>query len=522
MLESIWWAFVLRTAQGAVEASPTLLCGVLTAGILRRMVGPAGTRRLFGTHHAAGLLQAWGLGMLLPVCSLGVLPVAHEMRRAGVSGGNILAFCLAAPLLNPISFLYGLTLAEPLTILCYTSGSLILSLVCGLVWERLFPRENHLDPVLLTAAESQPMPTPGVRRILAVAVTAARALAGIALVYFVVGLVASGLLSALLPFGGLQATMKSNDPFSPLLMAILVAPAYMGPLPGMMRIGLMFEHGNSVGAAFVLLVLGIAVNVGLLAWTFRTFAPKAALAWFGLVGLATLSIAYVLENPLKPHVEPADHTHAFDDFTNPFPSHMQVDPAFVWGKLTERLGVLESFSLVFLAALMAAGMAERLGRWRGALEAWLNLPPTDLPGKRSWDLVIPGPILGGIALLGLVVFSVFSVFVYYPPPDQLLQDMARVKADAIVAVRTGKTEEGIRRLEHWDLLTRKLQVGVFLRTGKLNGDATKQAEEFRESLEKVRDALLAANNDEARTLLPEVEKTYWACRQSFARLSGLE
>jgi uncharacterized membrane protein YraQ (UPF0718 family) len=43
---------------------------------------------------------------MLPVRSLGVIPIAREMRRAGVSSGTILAFVLAAPQIDPVSLLY--------------------------------------------------------------------------------------------------------------------------------------------------------------------------------------------------------------------------------------------------------------------------------------------------------------------------------------------------------------------------------------------------------------------------------
>ena len=119
----IVWSIVLRTGQTVIEASSTLLVGILVAAVMRRMLGAAGTRRLFGGTGWRGLFRAWGVGMLLPVCSLGVIPIAREMRRAGVPGGTILAFVLAAPHINPLSLLYGLTLSEPVVIICFAAAS---------------------------------------------------------------------------------------------------------------------------------------------------------------------------------------------------------------------------------------------------------------------------------------------------------------------------------------------------------------------------------------------------------------
>jgi hypothetical protein len=39
---------------------------------MRRMLGAEGTRRLFGGSGWKGLLRAWAVLTLLPVCSLGV------------------------------------------------------------------------------------------------------------------------------------------------------------------------------------------------------------------------------------------------------------------------------------------------------------------------------------------------------------------------------------------------------------------------------------------------------------------
>src|ERR1700756_2258319 len=156
MVEGIFWSIVLRTGQIAVDSSMTLLCGFIVAGVMRRMLGAEGTRRLFGGAGWKGLFRAWAVGTLLPVCSLGVIPIAREMRRAGVPSGTILAFVLAAPHINPLSLLYGLTLSEPLVIICFAIGSLVIALTAGVVWGRFLVSE--LD---MTAPAEEPMSAPG-------------------------------------------------------------------------------------------------------------------------------------------------------------------------------------------------------------------------------------------------------------------------------------------------------------------------------------------------------------------------
>src|SRR6056297_2059234 len=127
---------LIRIAQGFIAAAPTLLVGLLIAAILRYYLGREGTRRLFGGDSLRSIPQSWLVGMLLPVCSIGVLPILVEMVRARVKPGALTAFALSAPLFNPLSLLYGMTLSRPLVILMFAFGSLVVVTAVGWLWDR--------------------------------------------------------------------------------------------------------------------------------------------------------------------------------------------------------------------------------------------------------------------------------------------------------------------------------------------------------------------------------------------------
>ena len=94
-------------ADGAalVQAAPTILVGVLVAAIFDRCLGAEGTRRVFGGRGWKSFLCAWAWGMMLPVCSLGVIPIVRQMRCAGLSGGT-----------HPGVWAHGASLQSPLGI----------------------------------------------------------------------------------------------------------------------------------------------------------------------------------------------------------------------------------------------------------------------------------------------------------------------------------------------------------------------------------------------------------------------
>ena len=174
--------------QAFVQAAPTILVGLVVAGIFRRLLGHEGTRRLFGCGTRRELPQAWLIGMLLPVCSLGVIPIAREMRRARISGGAILAFAMTAPLFNPLSMLYGLTLSEPFVILSFAFCTMLVVTAVGAIWNRIFPGTAYEEP-------APPPVAYGVKRMAAIVVAAAREVVGPSLGYIVIALLGVVLLS---------------------------------------------------------------------------------------------------------------------------------------------------------------------------------------------------------------------------------------------------------------------------------------------------------------------------------------
>jgi hypothetical protein len=58
------------------------------------------------------------------------------------------------------------------------------------------------------------------------------------------------------------------------------------------------------------------------------------------------------------------------------------------------------------------------------------------------------------------------------------------------------------------------QVGLCIRTGHMDPEASRLTEDLRERLEDLRDALLAGDASGAKELLPTVESAYARCRDA--------
>ena len=364
MSQAIFWGAVLRFSQAFLQSTPTILVGLAVAAIFRRLLGHENTRRLFGCGTWREVPQAWLIGMLLPICSLGVIPVAREMRRARIAGGTILAFAMTAPLFNPLSLLYGLTLSEPFVILSFAFCTLLVVTAVGLAWGWLFPGVLHDEPAPAPVAY-------GLKRMAALLVAAAREVTGPSFGYVFISLLGVIVLSVALPPGSLQSTMEHTNHYAPLAMTVVAVPAYTPPLMAMSQIGSMFQHANSVGAAFVLLTLGAGINLGLIAWVFRNYGLHRGFTWMGILLTVVLAIAYAIENPLFPdEIEPPGHTHAFDIYCRPFGPDTNNLPAAVMAKLKESLQPVERVGMIVLGSLFAFGLILRAVDRRWRIEDW--------------------------------------------------------------------------------------------------------------------------------------------------------
>ena len=508
MSETLLRGFFLRFSQSLISASPFILAGLVVAGVLRRLMGREMTLRFFGGDSRRSLVQAWGIGMLLPVCSLGVIPVIREMKRFGLKGGTILAFAMSAPLFNPLSVLYGLTLSEPMAIIAFAFCSLIVVTGVGLIWDRLFPASGQAEP-------DSPNVAQGIKRMLSIGVTAAREAGGVSAVYILLALIGVAMLGVIIPAGSLQHAMNGDNPLAPLTMAAVAIPVYATPMLAMSQLGMMFQHANSPGAAFVLLVLGAGMNMGLVAWMIRQYGWKRSAVWFALLLVVVLGLAYGVDRPLYPsEIDPADHTHAFDIYCRPFHGPVSDPRRFVMQKLSRDTQPYERYACMLLGVIAATGLTLNLLDRRQRIEGWLEQKP-EKDNSGQLDVEIPGPVLGGIALLGLVAVSIVGCYSYYPPPEEVLEEMVIARTEALAAALSGDTVHSKYWLEIYDDWSRKLEVGTFLRDGKLSEYHRIKARILREQLELLEHEVEDQELDEIRRLVAHIGLTHRRLRVAY-------
>ncbi|MEM8912810.1 MAG: permease [Planctomycetota bacterium] len=471
----------VRLAQGFIAAAPTLLVGLLIAAVLRYYLGRQGTRRLFGGDSLRSLPQSWLVGMLLPVCSIGVLPILIQMRRSQVKPGAMFAFALSAPLFNPLSLLYGLTLSRPLVIILFAFGSLFIVTILGLLWDRL---DRRNPSTIEHDQEGRERGLIGAKRLAAMVVLMAREASGRPLFLTFVALSGLAVLAAALPYASFQHRVERDDPLAPLTMLVVALPVYATPMLAMSQLGMMFQHANSPGAAFTLLILGAGLNFATVFWFGQHYSWRTAAIWLTGLLLIVVGISYGINKPLiPPGVQPAGHTHAFDIYASPIPSQ---DPD-VWGSAQEAIvNQADIAGCVALATLLALSVTGWTLRALSIDESSIPADTRDagdVIAPRKYDIIIPPSVIGATMLVGLVALSVVACYAYYPSPNECLEEISLARAECLSAASSGDKDHALFWLPVWEEWSRRLEVGTFIRHGEVRRYQSMQGYLIRKKLE---------------------------------------
>src|SRR5690349_3614567 len=121
-----------------VQALPFLVLGVVVSGLIAAFVSADRISRWLPSRPALAVAVAGVGGAALPGCECGSVPIARRLFGGGVSGAAALTFMLSAPAINPV-VLVATAVAfpgQPAMVVARCAGSLITSVVMGLLWLR--------------------------------------------------------------------------------------------------------------------------------------------------------------------------------------------------------------------------------------------------------------------------------------------------------------------------------------------------------------------------------------------------
>lgn len=279
------------TVLGAM--SPWVLGGFLVAGILSLWLNARFVREHFGGGRAQSILKAVALGIPLPVCSCGVIPLSASLRRHGAGKGATAAFLMSTPQtgVDSIAVTYGLM--GPLFAVLRPLAALVSGVVGGLAVDATDrqspPGSLPPDPVLETDSR------PWWQRIWHNGfIVLPRSVGGAT----IAGALISGIVMAMVPDNWVASHVA--NPYLQMALTIAIGvPVYICSTAAVpFALGLL-SAGLSPGAAMAFLIAGPGVSASTLLAIWKLMGRKTTLVYLAV--LTSCAVAFgVWVNHLLP------------------------------------------------------------------------------------------------------------------------------------------------------------------------------------------------------------------------------
>jgi uncharacterized membrane protein YraQ (UPF0718 family) len=297
----------------AEQMSPYLLLGFLIAGLLSILISPETIERHLGKRNFWQVCKAALLGVPLPLCSCGVLPVSASLRRHGAGKGQTLSFLVSTPQTGVDSILATHAMLGPVFVVFRVVTAFVSGILCGSLVELLAKRENvDLPPSDEDCAHCEDR---AVRHWFLRAthygfVTLAREIGRAMLL----GIVIAGVLTALVP----EDYFMGRLPYAGTILLMMIAgiPMYVCSTGSIPVAFAMMDMGITPGAALVFLVSGPATNAAAISMVWKLIGKQAMFVYLSTIAVCALVAGILLDQVVGPDGGRAlvdAHSHAHPD-----------------------------------------------------------------------------------------------------------------------------------------------------------------------------------------------------------------
>ncbi|MFT5239495.1 MAG: uncharacterized membrane protein YraQ (UPF0718 family) [Candidatus Promineifilaceae bacterium] len=269
--------------------APYLLFGLLVASFLFVFIEASFVRERFGKGGFREVVMASLMGIPLPLCSCGVLPVAASLRAQGATRGATLSFLTSTPQTGVDSIAITYSLLGPVFTFVKVCVAFVSGVVCGYLVDRFggpdHTVENWDEVKHSSGAESVRLPMrirlrDGLRHGF---VTVASSIAWATLV----GVFLAAVLTAFIP-PNLLAGIAEHRGLTMVAMLVVGIPLYVCSSGSVPLAYAFMATGISPGAALVFLIVGPATNMATVTTVWKLLGGRAVLLYLGSLTLCAI------------------------------------------------------------------------------------------------------------------------------------------------------------------------------------------------------------------------------------------
>ena len=271
-----------------VAMAPYLLFGFLAAGVLSQLISREFVRRHLGGGGLGGPIKAALVGVPMPICSCGVIPLAAALRKQGASRGATASFLASTPQTGVDSLMVTYALLGWVFAVVRALAAFLSGIICGTAVAAASPKDEPEAPEENPAPAAPAAPI-WIRMLRHGFVTLPRDIAKALLV----GILISGLISALVPDDFFAASL-GDSPLGMLLMLVIGIPLYVCSSASVPIALAFIKAGLSPGAALVFLITGPATNAATLTTLWGIIGKRQLMVFLGTLALCALAAGFIM------------------------------------------------------------------------------------------------------------------------------------------------------------------------------------------------------------------------------------
>ncbi len=264
--------------------APYLLLGILVAGALHLLLPVGMVARHLGGRGLGSVFKASALGVPLPLCSCGVVPVAASLKKSGASNGATVGFLVTTPTSGVDSILATYSLLGGAFTLLRVIVSFLIGLAAGVATSLGLRKKK--EPSTVAPAEVEAGAEHGFV-VRGLAYGFGELLGGIARPLFI-GTLLGGAIAYLLPPGVLEEYVGTGM-LSYLVMLAVGVPLYVCASGSIPLAAALMAKGISPGAALIFLLVGPATNAASVTMVSSLLGRRALFIYLGLLVAGSLA-----------------------------------------------------------------------------------------------------------------------------------------------------------------------------------------------------------------------------------------
>ncbi|MEG0857873.1 MAG: efflux transporter SaoE [Terrisporobacter sp.] len=277
-------------------ASGWLVISFVIAGLLHNFLTPNRLQKSLGNTKISSLLKSTVSGMLLPICSCGVIPIGISMYYSGVYLGPVLAFMTSTPVINPIAIVLSYGLLGPQITLIYVISGFVVPLIVGILGNKFGKDEVCIkidEEEEQIAIELEEEKRSFFENMIDGLKWSFGELALTISKYVIIGMLVAGFITTVFPNSVIQKYLGNPGVLSLGSIAILSCIMYVCAVGHIPFIAALVASGASPGVAITFLIAGAATNLPELISIYNVIGKRAVIIYATTLTTCALVIGYI-------------------------------------------------------------------------------------------------------------------------------------------------------------------------------------------------------------------------------------